>query len=163
MNIAELSSKGGSPWLQLPLRIASKISGESECGCWIWGAAKTNGYGVVQFEGRVQRAHRVVYELLVKAPIPHGLQLDHTCRNRACVNPSHMEPVSGIVNNARSNSVSAKHARQTQCLRGHDLVDGNVYLRKRGHNVERFCRACCRIRDNRRYARRKSAREVEAC
>lgn len=148
--------------VNLPKNVSSKIIIPTNSGCWEWNAAKTNGYGVVQHNGRVQRAHRVVYECLI-GPIADGLELDHLCCNRGCVNPHHLEPVTGTVNILRGNSMSARHARQTQCKRGHDLSVENVYLRKRGDKVERFCRACARIRDNARYARRSPATEVEGC
>ena len=107
---------------------------------------------------RIQRAHRVVYGLL-RAPIPDELEADHLCRNRACVNPEHLEPVPGVENNRRSNSASARHARQTHCLRGHELTKDNVYLRQRGHKTERFCRECSRMRDAARYQRRIAAKK----
>lgn len=147
--------------LLLPENCIDKICGVDENGCWIWGAAKTNGYGVIQHSGRIQRAHRVAYEALI-GPIPKGLELDHRCRNRACINPSHLEPVTSYVNIMRGESMSAIHARQTHCKRGHEFTPENTYIRQRGHKKERFCRECSRLRDNERY-RRNSAREVEGC
>jgi hypothetical protein len=70
--------------------------------CWIWMRAKgKHGYGICWKDGRTCRAHRVVYERH-KGPIPDGKQLDHLCRIRCCVNPSHLEPVSGAINIRRS-------------------------------------------------------------
>lgn len=144
------------PWFEagLPPRIADKIGSTNERGCWLWGAATTNGYGVVQHEGRVQRAHRVVYALL-RTVVPDHLELDHLCRVRGCVNPDHLEPVTQVVNNARSDSASARHARQTLCVRGHEFTPENTYManRERGKK-ERFCRECMRARDRARYARK---------
>lgn len=146
------------PWFGVPDNVADKIRLGAEWGdrgpCWEWTAAKTGGYGVVQFNGRVQRAHRVVYEALI-AKIPDHLESDHLCRNRSCVNPRHIEPVTSVVNNARSDSASAKHARQTHCHRGHQFTEANTYLRKRGHKTERFCRECMRERDRERYRKKK--------
>ena len=142
----------------LPPHIASKIDSTHLGACWLWKAAKTSGYGVVQFDGRVQRAHRVVYQILI-GPIPKGLELDHLCRNRACVNPAHLEPVTGAENIARGESKSALHSRQTHCKRGHPFTPENTYLRKRAHKTERFCRECSRIRDR----RRRPAMGVKAC
>jgi hypothetical protein len=68
--------------------------------CWVWLGAKQPGpwnYGVLYHDGRTQRAHRVYYEQHV-GPIPEGLQLDHLCRVPACVNPSHVEPVTQTEN-----------------------------------------------------------------
>ncbi len=154
--------KAPFPWFGIvPANVPPKIGIQTPSGCIPWVAAKTNGYGVVQFNGRVRRAHRVIYEA-VKGPIPEGYEIDHLCRNRACVNPDHLEAVPQAVNNMRSLSASAIHARQSHCLRGHLLSGPNVYLRKRGHKVERFCKECGRLRDTFRK-RRSPAMEVKAC
>lgn len=64
-------------------------------GCWYWrGYLGWGGYGLVRPDRSAEKipAHRAMYELVV-GPIPEGLTLDHLCRNRACVNPDHLEPV----------------------------------------------------------------------
>jgi hypothetical protein len=67
-------------------------------GCWIWQRSTSyTGYGQLWHEGRVQRAHRVFYQLYV-GPIPEGYQIDHTCGNRLCVKPGHLEAVTAIEN-----------------------------------------------------------------
>jgi hypothetical protein len=160
--------KAPFPWFgKLPDHIGSKIGAPVNTGyitdCWPWKAALTNGYGVIWYQKRVQRAHRVI-RMLLEGDFEQSLELDHLCRNRACVNPAHNEPVTQIVNNSRSDSASARHARQTHCLRGHSIEDpNNVYYRRRGHKTERFCRLCCKIRNAERYKRRKPVTEVKAC
>lgn len=70
-------------------------------GCWPWIGGKPHGYGVLRVPGgEVRRAHVVLYELLV-GPVPDGLELDHLCRNRGCVSPTHMEPVTPAENGRR--------------------------------------------------------------
>lgn len=77
--------------------------------CWRWtGAHVSKGYGSFWLDGKAQPAHRVVYEL-VKGKIPEGLHLDHLCRNRWCVNPEHLEPVTLQENNRRRDE--ARRAR----------------------------------------------------
>ena len=66
-------------------------------GCWLWTGAQVKGYGRLRFGGRVQPAHRVAYEMMV-GPIPSGLTLDHLCHVKACVRPSHLEPVTQAEN-----------------------------------------------------------------
>lgn len=65
--------------------------------------ATFNGYGKVNLGGKTHRAHRAIYEREV-GPVEDGLQLDHLCRNRACVNPAHLEPVTRTTNLRRGNS-----------------------------------------------------------
>lgn len=110
-------------------------------GCWEWLASITaDGYG--QFNKQHAKpvpAHRYCYELLVE-PVPAHLQMDHLCRNRSCVNPDHLEPVPGWVNNMRSNSVTARNARKTHCRHGHEFSLENTYLRPAGGRTCITCR-----------------------
>jgi hypothetical protein len=69
-------------------------------GCWVWQGRTLRGYGVhatAYDAGYSQLAHRYFYEKLV-GPVPEGRELDHLCRNKACVNPGHLDPVSHQVN-----------------------------------------------------------------
>lgn len=103
--------------------------------CWTWTAyLKPDGYGFVKFGGRCQQAHRVAYELLV-GPIPDGLEIDHRCRNRACVNPAHLEPVTHLVNVIRTPRKVVTH-----CKHGHPFDEANTYR----HGSKRQCKTCQR-------------------
>ena len=109
--------------------------------CWVWTASQfRSGYGKFYFEGRAQEAHRAAYQLLV-GPIPEGLVIDHLCRNRLCVNPAHLEPVTSVENVMRGESVPARRARQSHCKRGHEFTVANTYVSKRGHRTCRRCHA----------------------
>jgi hypothetical protein len=135
----------------LPERIATKLA-PGPSGCWLWTAAvDADGYGRVRWLGRNALAHRVVYELL-RGPIPAGLTLDHLCRNRACVNPDHLQPVALATNVLRGEGVGVRNAEKTHCKHGHPFDAENTYI-KQG---KRACRQCGR-EANRRARARKAA------
>jgi hypothetical protein len=122
----------------------------SEDACWEWTGGKwPTGYGAFKLNGTHVNAHRVSYELLV-GDIPDGLVVDHLCRNRGCVNPAHLEPVTFRENILRGEGAGAHHARKKHCLRGHTFEPPNGYTNKHGH---RLCRACDAIRYAARRAR----------
>lgn len=111
--------------------------------CWIWtGAICGHGYGNFHAYGKYYRAHRFAYEYFV-GKIGPNLDLDHLCRNRKCVNPRHLEPVSRQENLLRGDTIVAKQAQQTHCIHGHEFNDANTYHDSRGR---RHCRKCKVIR-----------------
>src|SRR5215831_19113627 len=84
-----------------------------ENGCALWpGAAAHNGYGVIRYQGKHRKVHRILYEYCV-GPVPDGCELDHLCRTPLCANFAHLEAVSHQVNVLRGTSLSAENARKT--------------------------------------------------
>lgn len=116
-------------------------------GCIVWTAyVDRKGYGKFGHRGVAMYAHRFAYEQMV-GPIPTGLQIDHLCRNRACVNHLHLEAVTQQENLRRGLGASALNAKKERCPSGHDYVQR---ARSRG------CNECRRER----YAERKGVRHL---
>lgn len=125
------------PWLRFLNRRTI-----TDDGCWvISGADRRTGYAKIKVDGTAHRAHRWAYERLV-GPIPDGLVLDHLCRNRACANPDHMEPVTFRENVLRGEGPTAANARKTECPVGHSLADPYIVP----STGSRMCRICIKER-----------------
>jgi len=135
-------------------RFWSKVRQNGEC--WEWTASLSYGYGQFALRhGVIRKAHRISYEWLV-GPIPDGLHLDHLCRNRKCVNPEHLEPVTNYVNLHRGQGFTATRAAQTHCIHGHEFTPENTNIKRNGC---RECRACVSRRSSEKWKRIKAARE----
>ena len=132
-------------------RFLAKIVADPR-GCWIWQATtNADGYGQFRVGDRMVKAHRFAYELLV-GPIPNGLELDHLCRVRNCVNPAHMEPVTHT-ENVRRGEAGKHHRDRTHCPQGHPYAGENLYVVPDGY---RECRTCRRARNLAYYHARKA-------
>ncbi len=108
------------------INLLNKVEIITETGCWIWhGAVTKAGYGTAQVNSKPYRAHRVFYEMLV-GKIPDRLVIDHLCRVRCCVNPSHLEPVTNKENILRGTSPQAINGKKTHCINGHELTEDNM-------------------------------------
>jgi hypothetical protein len=131
-------------------------------GCLVWdGLLIHNGYGRISIGSKqaaelgVRRTvlvHRLAWEI-ANGPIPKGMQIDHLCRNRACINVDHLEVVTPSENVRRGDGpalssirmtamVKARAAAVTHCPNGHEYTPENTYT----HNGCRTCRICQRIR-----------------
>lgn len=117
------------------VRFASKISFDQDA-CWMWTACtNNNGYGRFSVGcNRLVYPHRLMYEVMV-GPIPEDLEIDHTCRERRCVRPDHLETVTHLENLRR------KSEHITHCVNGHALQGDNVYRWAKAPN-RRLCRTC---------------------
>jgi hypothetical protein len=126
----------------------------SNSGCWEWGGHKDyKGYGRLKDENRRQVfAHRVSYQLAFGS-IPHGMVIDHLCRNPSCVNPDHLEAVTNSENVRRGKRGVLKPA-PTECKHGHPYPENE----RRDRHGRRSCRECSRINGRKYDAARRAAR-----
>lgn len=113
------------------------VSPEPNTGCWLWTGNEVSGYAHISKYFSIQRpgsfrkgftrgdyAHRVSYELF-RRRIPPGLEIDHLCEVRFCVNPWHLEPVTRSLNSRRGNN-HAKWESRTHCPSGHEMTEENT-------------------------------------
>ena len=123
---------------------------KSESGCWLWnGPISREGYGHIKSKNPITRkvthgAHRIAYQVFI-GEIPVGKVIDHLCRVRNCINPEHLEAVSGRENVMRSSiTLAFKNASKTHCPQGHEYsAENTVVYSKPGYSM-RSCKTCSR-------------------
>ena len=122
-------------------------------GCWIWiGARVPDGYGQTWRDRRAVRAHRVIFEA-VCGPVPAGLELDHLCHVRRCVNPLHLQPVDRTTNIIRSGAPLSQRNLKGTCRNGLHPWPAASGIR----SGKRTCLECSRAASRRRNQRRRAA------
>ena len=133
-------------------RIERQISPEPNSGCWLWtGGIGSHGYGQLTAGWRDPQkrgtsvVHRILYEEKY-GPVPKGLELDHLCRVRLCVNPDHLEPVTRRENIRRGIAPVARQMVQTHCLRGHEFNHANTLFYRTKYGVGRRCKTCAKLK-----------------
>lgn len=135
--------------------IRRNVEHDPNGGCWLWsGYVQKNGYASKTVNKKTKLAHRMSYRVF-KGEIPLGFAIDHKCKVRCCVNPSHLEAVTYTENNRRSPRM--KFA--THCKRGHPLSGGNLYAEpKPGW---KRCAECSRVAALASYHRNKKRKEMQ--
>ena len=119
-----------------------KVNKDAEDGCWEWTASRNKqntGYGQFGIRGKIMQAHRVSYTW-ANGPVPDGLELDHLCRNKVCVNPDHLEAVDRRTNQLRTNNPMVAVHRSGLCAKGLHKIEGfNIEYMANGN---KRCKAC---------------------
>lgn len=146
---------------EIMMHLEKRSMPEPNTGCWLWlQSTGSHGYGQTFMNGKVTVAHRVSYEAY-KGKIPIDLVIDHKCRNRICINPEHLEPVTDAENLRRGDHTAhrvyldALRASITHCPKGHDM---SLHGRIKPSTNRRYCSKCNSAQGLRRYHERKKER-----
>lgn len=127
-------------------RLISKLEINKKTGCWEWRATiSLKGYGQIRYKNNTIHAHRLSYIIFI-GPLTPGLELDHLCRNKKCVNPYHLEEVTHQENCKRGDAGKYNKIK-THCPQGHEYTKENTII-DRG---SRLCRECRRIQSINNY------------
>ena len=139
-------------------RILRNICINPKTQCWEWTKSRfsSTGYGRISIRYKSWCAHVISYKLFV-GEVPAGLELDHLCRIRHCVNPNHLEPVTRKENVIRGINPASKNYHKTACIRGHVLEKENLIIDSQGH---RQCRIC-RLANGRKWYARNAEQQRE--
>lgn len=138
------------------VRFLRKITRLDKCWRWTGSLHPNSGYGRFWIEAHTDRlAHRLSYQWAT-GEIPQGLTIDHQCRNRWCVNPQHLRPMTNVENVMIGMSPFAINARKTHCPKGHEYTPENTGRA----GSERYCKECRKIY-KRQVRARKATNEAE--
>ena len=133
--------------IPIATRLLSHVAPDGDC--WRWtGSISKEGYGQLRSGGKTVLAHRAAYETF-RGPVPSGMDLDHLCRNRWCVNAQHLEVVTRATNLRRGMHPNMVLFRRGECARGHPRTEENVVRNREGGIA--YCRICRNIRRKERY------------
>lgn len=142
------------PCTPLAVKFDRTVQHDGVTTCWHWSGNTNQTYGIIRYgRKKVFLAHRYSYERF-NGPLIPGLQIDHICRNKLCVNPAHLRQVTHSENMlAIPEHIRKAGRRKSHCKYGHEFTPDNTGTVRGTYGMERYCRVCRRASDRKRRSK----------
>jgi len=147
-------------------RLQTRVDIDLRTNCVNWTGTLRSGYAVLSVDGHSYSGHRIIAVMFGLMPGASPLYIDHTCMNKRCINPEHLNAVTHAENIKRAyergecqtSGICLTNKNKTHCPRGHKYTDSNTYMRP--DRKFRQCRICRNAKKRKDYLRAKARKQI---